>query len=677
MSLFDELKRRRVFRLIAVYVVIAWVIIQVVTAIEEPLSLPDWFDTAVIVLLGFGFPIAIIMSWVYDVTPEGVVREDDSGLRAVRIDYGKIALVAVLLLGAFLAGIYITAGFRIPATVEPALSTTPRVFEIGISGHLQDPMGAVVSVIDIAPDGEAFYVTGRLDGETRLFSRTMNSLDLLPVEGATDLSNFFAISADGQSAVFGSRNVNSISKIPTSGGIPIEIANPSTKPMAFTWSIDGSIVFEQQDVPGLMKISSAGGTAEQISFPDAGLNHKQPSFIPGADALVLVVGESGYSFDRDDRIAILTGNGEIHMVGVSGASPRVSADGRLVFFNHSALWAVDFDLDTFEITGEPVPIVNDVLYIYSARFDISNEGSLVYYRDSSRGEQALVWVDRRGNETPSGIGGALYNSPSVSPGGEQVAVTVDSSYGLDLWTYSFDRGTPARWTDQESRETSAVWSPDGRYVYFEGGASGDMFRVEVGGDGQIEPLIESERSHWPWSISSDGGHLFISESGSDVPGRFDISQFDVSDGSISPILHTEYWESHPEISPDGRWLAYMSNRSGAQEIYVRSYPTADTGGVQVSVGGGWLAKWNEDGSELFYWGGSSIMSVPIDTTNGLSVGEPIPLFSNEPYVFDVVGAYDFDPVRGQFLMIKKPPPGSTQDEIILIQNWPALIGFDR
>ena len=107
MSFLNEIKRRKVFRLAAAYIVIAWVIIQVVTSIEEPLQLPDWFDTAVIVLLGLGFPIAVMLSWAYDVTPEGVVRED-TGERApapLQFDYGKVALGVVLLLGGFVGAL--------------------------------------------------------------------------------------------------------------------------------------------------------------------------------------------------------------------------------------------------------------------------------------------------------------------------------------------------------------------------------------------------------------------------------------------------------------------------------------------------------------------------------------------------------------------------------------------
>lgn len=674
MSLFEELKRRRVIRLIAAYVVVAWVIIQVVTAIEEPLNLPDWFDTFIIVLLGVGFPIAVIMSWVYDVTPEGIIKDGETAERiplAPRIDYGKIALVAVLLLSAFLGGAFLSSRPDEIAVTAPTRAGLQK-FEFGV----QSGKGAELTEtgnVAISADGNNVYFASGQPPNRRLLRRQISSLDFAHIAGSEETDSKFALSPDGQSLVF-KRGTDQLFKVSTSGGVPVDLGFVTGQIFQFSWSEDGSILFDNEQHDGLMRIAATGGPIEELSFPEEGDSHKHPFPVPGTGNLAFVVGERAFAYDGNDRIAILTADGQVSMTGLRGATPKVSRDGHIIYFHDGALWAAKFDLETLSVDGEPQPIVDNISYGYTAHFDISAEGSLVYRRRSPRGGQSLVWVDRNGNEEPTGIEGATYNFPAVSPDGELVAVTVSSPYGIDLWTYSLSRGTPTRLTAEETRETGPVWAPGGDYIYFEAGASSDMYVISRNGVGGARAISVSRKNQWPWSLTPDGSLLLVGEGTANTAGRFDIGLFDLAENRmIDYPVRTEFWDSDPMLSPDGSLLAYVSSVSGAQQIHVVPFPDTETGAVQVSVNGVRHPQWSGDGSELFYWGADAIMKVDINVEGGLTADPPVRLFSHTPYLFDAVGSFDYDPTRDRFIMVKKPLPGSADDEIVLIQNWQELL----
>jgi Tol biopolymer transport system component len=679
MSLFEELKRRRVFRLIAAYLVVAWLLVQVVTAIEEPLRLPDWFDTAVIVLLGLGFPIAVIISWVYDVTPDGVVRDDGSRAMPSGIDYGKIALVAVLILSAFLVGNFIAdTSPQSPVITERTQSFEPRQFEIGL-GQLLSGANDWASTVALTPDDQSIVFHATSDGKDQLFVRPLGNLDVSGIDGTEGATNSFAISPDGEWIAFYSGTDQFLKKISISGGIPIPLGKPDSQVRHIAWGDSGTIVFQEVRYTGLRQISSAGGPIESISTADEGLTQKQPSFIPNSDSLLIAVGERGQSANSLDQIAILQPGGKPELISIQGSSPRILPQGLLVYFNRNALWATKFDLDKYEILGEPKPIVNDVSYSRMALYDVSADGALVYRRNSARGNNELVWVDRQGNEEAIAIRTSRYCCPEVSPDGDTLAVTMDTPYLPDIWTYSLKDYSAVRQTEEETRETSLLWSPNGQYLYFEQQLNGGVYRLSVNDHGPVEKLSKVNAHWYPYSISSDGRNIFVSEFRSGVGDGTNIAVLDIENNRpFTRLLESDIWESHPAISPDGGTLAYMLRRNEESEIFVRPYPMNGGEARRVSGRGAWLPEWNVDESELFYWDvdDDAMFAVELDTSDSITASPPRRLFGTESYVFDVVGNFDYDPTRDKFLMVKKPPPGTEPDEFIYMQNWLALISDD-
>ncbi len=679
MSLFEELKKRRVLRLIAAYVVVAWVLIQVVTAIEEPLNLPGWFDTAVIVLLGIGFPIAVIMSWVYDVTPEGVMREGSEESRPVQIDYGKIALGAVLLLGGILLGSYL-GGNPEPAPSEPDVRSGAQVFEIGVPRNLiRTPNNYRTTVI--TPDGSGMVIYANEDSRSRLFFRSLDSLNLVPIAGTASAHPHFAVSPDNKAVAFFSRDDGFLKTVPLDGGIakPISYIGTSQDERVdhITWGESGNIVFTERSYRGLRQVPSGGGEPKSISTPAGSAIHKHPSYIPGSDWLVFVVGDGrAVSQDQSEVIALISPDGDTNVTSLTGSTPRVTADGRLLYFFRNAIWSVDIDRDTMMVTGDPVPIAEDIFYFGFAHYDISNEGSLVYTRDSSLVENSLVWVDRSGSEEPTSIDGARYSFPGISPDGDLVAVVEASPYGPDLWTHSLSRDESTRWTFDEGRESQPVWTSDGSTLYFESTARLDLYRVDIRGDGVVEQLTDTTEGRYPAGVLPDGRVIIDEWVGSTADGN-NVGIIDPSVSSeMTYLLQSEYRESHPALSPDGSLLAYMSNSSGTLEIYLRRFPIVDDEVIRVSVSGeSWNPHWGASSQELFYWNRNDLMmySVQISSESELRAASPVALFDTRPYEWEGVTNYDYDPIRDRFLMVKKPQIDSAAYEIVLIQNWPALL----
>jgi uncharacterized membrane protein YhdT len=297
-SFISEIKRRKVFRMAIAYVIVAWVIIQVVTAIEEPLQLPDWFDTAVIVLLALGFPIVIMLSWAYDVTPDGVVREgaDEPAPAHLQIDFGKIALVAVLLLGAFLLGNYIKNGA--PSPLPP--QTTLRQFEIGVPGEFKFVANGR-RPIAITPDGQIIVLHASVNGRNQLFARAMNGIDVLPVDGTEGAERSFALSPNGKFVAFAKDGL--LKKVSLNGGIPSALGKTIGRVHRITCGKDGTIVYTDESYGGLMSLPAAGGDATEFSIPQDGVTHKHPSYIPGTEWLVFSVGVRRLPVSSTDRIA--------------------------------------------------------------------------------------------------------------------------------------------------------------------------------------------------------------------------------------------------------------------------------------------------------------------------------------------------------------------------------------
>ena len=355
-----------------------------------------------------------------------------------------------------------------------------------------------------------------------------------------------------------------------------------------------------------------------------------------------------------------------------GASPRYARSGHLVYAESGSLMAVPFDPVRLEIRGTAVPVTQGVLQNQdgTAFYSMSNTGTLVYVSGNiGESQRRLVWVDRKGSAQDLPAPLRAYDWPQLSPDGRRVAIEI----GPQVWLYDFARDTLTRFTFDGNLNQSPVWTPDGKRIVFNSSKEGEtrnLFWQLADGSGGLERLGAAGQSVQVAKSWSGNGQLLAFHEVGPTTLR-DIWVWRMGDRKAAPFLRTAFTEGAPSFSPDGRWLAYVSNESGRPEIYVQPYP-GPGGKWQISADGGTEPVWNRNGRELFYRSGNKMMAVDVTTQAGLAAGKSRLLFEGL-YVasqFPLIGvAYDVSSDGQRFLMVKEARQRTSENQIHIVQNW--------
>jgi Tol biopolymer transport system component len=350
----------------------------------------------------------------------------------------------------------------------------------------------------------------------------------------------------------------------------------------------------------------------------------------------------------------------------------------LVFARFEGLVAVPFDLKRHETMGEPVVVLDDVYNIPAlwgtglAAFDVSDSGVLVYVGGGAEaGENRLVWIDRDGRTRPSFGEPGAYEWPRLSPDGKKIAVTNRTQDGsIDVWVLDIERDTRMR-LSTEANDILPVWTPDGKRITF-ASLHGDSRVAKVywraaDGSGETTMLIGGDHPRFPRDWSADGNLLAFVEWNPET--MRDIWLLDSKDGGeASPLLASPYDEFSPAFSPDGHWLAYVSNESGRYEVYVESLPRGK-GRWPLSSGGGLEPLWSADGSELFYRSGDAMISVAIQSTPAFNVGAQHVLFKLSSLKTGLYNTLSYAVTTdGEFLMIERQSE-LVPNQLKVVLNW--------
>ncbi len=305
-----------------------------------------------------------------------------------------------------------------------------------------------------------------------------------------------------------------------------------------------------------------------------------------------------------------------------------------------------------------------------AQFSFSSQGSLVYVSGGmGEGERTLMWVDRKGAAQPLTETPRAFESPRLSPDGQRVVVTIRNA-NTDVWVYDLRRTTLTRFTTEAAEEETPIWTPDGSRLAFASSRPGEprtVFLKAADGSGDEDVLLTSEHHPHVGSFSPDGQVLVFVEV--HPTSHEDLWVFQLEGGEPRPFLQTLFTEASPSFSPDGKWLAYNSDKSGRQEVYVQPFP--GPGSVwQISSQGGEEPLWALNGGqiELFYRNGDRMMVVDITTEASLSVGNPRLLFEGRYWstAWHLTN-YDVSPDGQRFLMVKEDRSAVTQINVVL--NW--------
>jgi serine/threonine-protein kinase len=386
-----------------------------------------------------------------------------------------------------------------------------------------------------------------------------------------------------------------------------------------------------------------------------------------------------YDTGRIDIVSL--GTGERKTLVEGGAFPRYASSGHLLYIREGTLQAAPFSPARLEVTGPPRPVLENVLSSTggqevsdgSAQYDLSPSGLLAYRIGTPfRGDQEMVWMDREGQRTPVGIKPGAFSSPAISPQGDRVAVAIEAGSGTDLWIYEIERGTLSRLTFDGAESSYPIWSPDGMELIFSSTRDGgvpNLFRVRADGTGQATRLTTSAKPQFPTSLSRDGRTLLLMER--DPTGGWDVMQLRMADATETPIVNTTSLEGGGVFSPDGRYVAYVSDESGKFEVFVRPFP-GPGGKWQVSVDGGGLVRWSPDGRELAFCDGRTVFVVPTETGGGgFRAGKPRRLF-DVGFQVDLAGSnFVFAPDGKRFLLVTPPrnQANSPEASVTLVFGW--------
>jgi serine/threonine-protein kinase len=521
------------------------------------------------------------------------------------------------------------------------------------------------SSVAIHPDGSSFVYTS---SDQQLYVRELGQLRARPLPGTEGARAPF-FSPDGEWVAFYSES--SIKKVALSGGPPLTVVDGAGSMRGGNWGPDDMIVYAPQTGGGLYLVSAAGGEPTQLTAPDTATgetSHRWPVVLPNGKAVVF----TAFGGTQEDAALSVFSfeTGEITNLAVRGFGPRYAETGHLVYVTwDGALIALPFDPDRLEATGAPVSLLEGMLArtTLAPEFDISRNGSLVYLSGQTP-DMSLTLVDHQG------VGGTVAEdlrfprAPRVSPDGGRVIVELQEGGNQDIWVYDLEQATMTRLTF-EGNNRYPSWMPDGESFAFsssrEGASGREFFHKPADGSGVAELLHEGPGEQWEVSVMRGGGPMVIRQTSSGTTGR-DIWIAPLGAGdSVRPFLVTEFNERGIAPSPDGRWLAYVSDESGQDEVYVRPVP-GPGGKRQVSIDGGQEPAWSTDGRELYYRSGTYFMAADIQTRPAFSVGARRQLFPDSYEKNPDHTNYDIHPVTGQFLLVK----GSDEPtDLVVVLNW--------
>ena len=589
---------------------------------------------------------------VADVTRAGVGSSVPSS-RGVRLAWA-VAVVAV----------FVAAGLAVPA-LRHLLEAPPPETRTQINMPAGDsPTELGSNAFALSPDGRQVVFGAAGDSASRLWLRSLATTTAQPLAG-TEGARFPFWAPDARSVGFFAGN--ELKRLDLGGGAPRTLAQVAGG-FGGTWNAEDVIVFAPGTGMPLRRVPAAGGRAVDVTTlrPEQA-GHFYPHFLPDGRRFLFSAGTAGINLGSLDGSAPT----RLTPAGIQAAAYLRPA-GWLLRLRGGALVAQQLDLSGAALSGEPVSLADGV-----ARFSVSASGLIAYGEPSRR---QLTWVDRSGmTQGTVGEPDPTFLEPRVSPDSQRVAVarTVRGS-GTGLWL--LDRARTTRVTF-EAYAACPVWSPDGTRIAFWSprNGPGDIYQTLASGAGEEERLVASDQGKYPTSWSADGRFLLYHSLDPQMNADLWVVPM-VGDRTPSLFLRTPFREAYGAFSPDGRWVAYHSNESGRQEVYVRPFVPPGTGGadagapggrVQVSTAGGVFPLWKPDGKELYYLNPEgAMMAAPVSVTGStLEPGAPVVLFHTR-----IVGGgvdaqqrrqYDVAP-DGRFLINMVSAAAAP---ITLIQNW--------
>jgi serine/threonine protein kinase/Tol biopolymer transport system component len=499
-------------------------------------------------------------------------------------------------------------------STRPVLQPLVRVdMDLGPNVSLRNVIGHEL----LSPDGTRLvYFSGH---PTRLYTRRLDQANADELPGTEPAGHPF-FSPDGRWVGFFNDGGKRLNKVSVEGGIVVSLADVPSGYGA-SWGDDGSIIIGGGFTNGLLRVPENGGTPTTVLDLGPGdILYRTPQILPGGKAVLFV--SYGQPSGTAGNIEVFSFADRRRKTLVRGTDfARYLGSGHLAYTHERTLFAIPFDVNRLETRGTAVPVLNDL--DAGNDLDFSGNGTLVYRK--SGGDKTrlgiIQWVDRAGKRETILAKPDVYRNPYVSPDAKRLAFVLPQPTSQDVWVYDTERDATTRLTFGGGRYDVPFWTPDGHYIIFSAVGKG-LYWTRSDGAGQPQQLIQGTHGLYASSFTSDGKRLaYVDTFGSGqiwtVPVEDQAGQLKA--GKPELFLKDQFSDAYPDFSPDGRWLAYSSNESGRDEVYVRPFPLPASGpGAkwQISNGGGNGAWWLRNGREIGYGVGDQIMMVNYSLSGG-------------------------------------------------------------
>ena len=578
----------------------------------------------------------------------------------------------VAVLGIVLAGL--SAWIYIPFSTSEPRPTLSLAVPFPRGTHLfSDQVGNLA----ISPTGSHIAVVLYQGDVKKIFLRALDDPRMFPLDGTEHAEGPF-FSPDGRWLGFIADD--KLRKISVDGGTPLTICGGVATHRGASWGSGDVIVFSPANDTPLMMVPGSGGAPTPITTLDVAAKertHRWPQVLPRGDVVLFTVGyldrSENYEESPIDAVRIATGERKRILEGASFA--RYLESGHLIFARGGFLFAVPFDSDSLEVRGTPVPVMEGVMGNRNsglAYMDVSAGGLLAFIPgDQAALHSVPTWANADGTLSPLAAPADGYTDPRLSPDGRRIAFTLLGDLSMDVWIYNIVRETRTRLTFSGNNRRP-VWSPDGKWVAFSSDRNGRpaVYRKPSDGSGEAELLLDAaDKDYRPSAWSPDGRYLAV-ETGL-RPLWSDIWILSLEDGRSAEFLCTKHSESMAAFSPDGRWIAFRSDESGQDEIYVRPFPVSGAK-WQVSLNGGSEPYWSQDGSRIFFRNGDSIWITDVESDGGFRAGPPKVFVGNvqELYRRTDGALYSVDRNGQRFLILRAEAEGEVgTNRVVVVVNW--------
>jgi len=574
------------------------------------------------------------------------------------------------------AGLILTLWLWTPWRQKPAAPVRMSV-ELGTDVSLANTEFGAAAVP--SPDGNVVAFVGRALGNTnsQLYVRRLDQLQAMPLAGTDDAQSPF-FSPDGQwIAFFGG---GKLKKIAVTGGAAVTLCDaPAGR--GGTWGDDGTIVFSPNvSETALRRVSSTGGTPVPLTAEGEVRQARWPQLLPGGQAVLFTSSRTVASFNDGDLVVQPLRGGSLKVVHRGGFYGRYVPSGHLLYVHDGTLWAVLFDIKQLAVIAPPVPVIEGVTSNAAnggAQVAVSAGGALLYVPGQGTSGVPIHWMDREGKTTPLRAAPSNWTAIQFSPDGRRLALQMGLVRNSDVWVYELARDTLTRATS-DTFNARPVWSPDGRRIVFMSNrgnqdAPPNLYWQLADGVRDAERLTHSPNAQFPGSWHPGGKLLAFAERNPE--NNFDVMILPMEGdetsgwkaGQPTVFLKSRFDEREPSFSPDGRWIAYQSNESGHDEVYVRPFP-GPGGTWPISSGGGSFPVWSRTARELFYGTTTQqIMVVPYVVEGAAFRADKPRLWSEGRYRFRGISRpFDLHPDGRRFALAPATPTDAKQDHVTVI-----------